>query len=160
MEYLDMYYPIPPPLPAKRIREHRDKDKDSVTTSRESDVKSQSVKEDSPADPLIPTIMRKISGRRFADPVGPPLPVPDVNIDDEEDVDAPPLSPSAEVPAGFKLTKIAFAMYEQGGIAGWQLFWSADSAKDIESPKRGNFSAVGIIIRVGIEVFAWFLCQN
>lgn len=134
----------------KKSREHRDKDKDSVTTSRESEIRSlsQTTKEDSVADPLIPTIMKKISGRRFSDPIGPPLPFPDAHIDDEDDDDAPPLSPSNEVPAGFKLTKIAFAMYEQGGISGWQLFWSADSAKDIESPKRGNFIAVGIVVRV------------
>ena len=163
---MDLHFPIPPPR--LRFHEHdhekekgKDKDKNSETVV----VKSRQEKE---VDPLIPAIMVKVMGSRFSDPAG-SVPLQDReqssddSVEDEYDEEENDEGSSLEqmalpavVPAGFKLSRISFAMQEHLGICGWQLFWSADGAKDIESAKRGNFNAIGTNVQVRIKTFSAF----
>jgi hypothetical protein len=64
------------------------------------------------------------------------------------------------VPAGFKLSRLIFGMQEHGGIAGWQLIWTADGAKDIESVKRGNWNLVGLNVLVCYGVASFSLLST
>jgi hypothetical protein len=81
-------------------------------------------------------MMAKLAGRHFADPR-----CADAHVEEE---------PHAldSIPAGFKLSRILFAMQENGSISGWQLYWTADGVKDMESPRRGNWALMGITTQV------------
>ena len=77
--------------------------------------------------PIVPQIMQKVIGKEFSDPH-----------------EFTANGRSVTVPGGYKLTRIKFA-YQYGlGIIGWQLFWTADGAMEIESPPRGSWSTASL----------------
>jgi hypothetical protein len=77
--------------------------------------------------PIVPQIMAKVTGREFADPHT-------FTADGR----------SITVPGGYKLSRVKFAFQYGVGIIGWQLFWTADGAKELESPPRGSWTSASL----------------
>lgn len=77
--------------------------------------------------PIVPQIMAKVTGRAFADPH-----IITAN------------GRSIAVPGGYKLSRVKFAFQYGVGIIGWQLFWSADGANELESPQRGSWTSASL----------------
>ncbi|KAJ1431640.1 hypothetical protein B484DRAFT_40770, partial [Ochromonadaceae sp. CCMP2298] len=48
------------------------------------------------------------------------------------------------LPGGYRMSKIKFAFASGSGIIGWQIAWSADGAREIESPQRGSWHAASV----------------
>jgi hypothetical protein len=89
----------------------------------------------------IPDIMLQIEGRRFCDP-----PNESASAYDEEfkDMVVPIFKKESyreemTLPGGFRFAKLRLNFHEYSGVVGWQIVWSADEARDIVSPKRGNW---------------------
>lgn len=76
----------------------------------------------------IPGVMGNAEGNLFCDPP----------IRQAEDITG-----KSDVPGGYKIVKIRLNLIDGMGIVGWQLFWAADGAKEIESPKRGKWLGAG-----------------
>ena len=74
--------------------------------------------------PIMPPVMSRLEGKPFADPHM-------MNADGR----------AITIPAGFKISKIKIAHQVGRGIIGWQLYWTADGAKDVEGGRRGNWNA-------------------
>eukprot|EP01032_Pedospumella_encystans_P010080 gene10080-11812_t len=71
--------------------------------------------------------MARVSGKQFSDPH-------QITADGR----------SIAIPGGYKLSKVKFAFQYGFGVIGWQLFWSADGAKDLESPQRGAWHTASL----------------
>ncbi len=78
----------------------------------------------------LPNSMSRLDGKRFADPYIP---------EDEHGM-------GTWVPAGYKLSSLRLNMQEGVGIVGWQVVWSADTAKEINSRKRGKWNGAAMQI--------------
>lgn len=78
----------------------------------------------------LPNSMSRIDGKRFSDPY--------ISGDDQ--------ARGCWVPGGYKLSTIRLNMQENMGIVGWQLAWSADSAKEINSPRRGKWMGAAMTV--------------
>lgn len=79
--------------------------------------------------PIIPPIMARLDGKTFSDP--------HINTADGR---------SVAIPGGYKLSRIKFSFQTGYGILGWQLFWSADGAKEIESAQRGSWHSMALVV--------------
>ena len=77
--------------------------------------------------PIVPPTMARVSGKQFSDPH-------QITADGR----------SIAIPGGYKLSKVKFAFQYGFGVIGWQLFWSADGAKDLESPQRGAWHTASL----------------
>jgi hypothetical protein len=123
-------------------------------------------------DPIIPPLMSKIEGKVFRDPH---LPSNAAGFSDKRTSSAHSferntLLKESNIPGGFRLHKIKFAMIihnaNKGGgggdnnntgggggagsssiLTGWQLVWSAEGMREIESTPRGTWNAAGISIQ-------------
>lgn len=78
---------------------------------------------------IIPLNMSKLDGRSFSDP--------HLNNSDGRAI---------TIPSGFRLSRLKFSFQHGYGLIGWQLFWTADGAKEIESLPRGAWHAMAISI--------------
>jgi len=78
---------------------------------------------------IIPFTMSKLDGRSFSDP--------HLNNSDGRAI---------TIPSGFRLSRLKFSFQHGYGLIGWQLFWTADGAKEIESLPRGAWHAMAISI--------------
>jgi len=87
----------------------------------------EDVKAPEKAHPIIPPTMARVSGKTFCDPH-------QITADGR----------SIAIPGGYKLSKVKFAFQYGFGVIGWQLFWSADGGKDLESPQRGSWHTASL----------------
>lgn len=78
----------------------------------------------------LPNSMSRLDGKRFADPY--------ISNDDN--------GKGCWVPAGYRLSILRLNMQEGVGIVGWQVVWSADTAKEIQSRKRGKWNGAAMNI--------------